>query len=320
MTNKLIALFGLLVVVLTSCTHSLNKRESLVKEDSMTVSIKDTTVRSVPKISKKIEADSFGPTPVEESQLSESVTRGGGSGPSALVLSAGIYRTISSISLFKELKVINSVPPVLIGHGLSAVIASYFAFGFEADFIEWKFFQFIEKAKGTMPFSDEWNELFEQVLIKEIESKQIEEAVLTLIIPVWNKTKRKVEFLKRGNLKSALIANTNYYGKSDSPLEPAMSYNFIDSKLLRGLGVKKIYAVDLLSSGISWKKGNGLLNGSFQKAASIIQDEKDSYQVILNYPISEFDLDDSAKLADLIFLSKKVSKSFLNEFTKEEKL
>lgn len=321
MTNKFAQIFGLLFLFFSSsCTHSPLGERSGVKEDSMTVDIKDHKERSVPKISEKTEQSPFGPLPVDASGRQFKAVPKKSKGPSALMISAGLYRSVSAISLFRELKVIDKVPPVLIGHGLSAVVVAYFAFGYQADFIEWKFFQFVEKVKNKKPFSEDWNELFASVLLKEIESKNIEEAQLTLVIPVWNKVKRKIEYLKRGSLKNALMANINYYGRQETIFEPAMSYGFIDTKFLKSLGINKVYALDLLSSGISWKSGDGLLNGSFQKAASIIRTEKDLLNTIINYPISSYELDDPTKLADLIFLSKDLAKKNLIEFTKEEEL
>jgi len=320
LTNKLSLLLILLFALfVTGCSSTSKNSENSVKEDSMTVDIRETSIRSVPKISKKRSLEAFGPLPESPSDLvvDQKTTA---NGPSALVLSAGGYRAISTISLLRELKIIDKVPPVLLSHGLSAVVASYFAFGFEADFIEWKFFQFFEKVKDLKPYTREWAAVFEEVLIQEIEKENIEAAKLTLIIPVWNVVKRKAEFIKRGPLKEALMANINFFGILQDQNRPAVGYMLIDKPLLTSLGIKKIYVLDLLTSGISWKTGNGLLNGFFQRGASVILNEKSNVDVIIEFPVSEFELDDLTRMADLIFLSKALAKTHLSEFTKEEDL
>ena len=321
MTNNSSLLLGVVffVLSLTNCTTPSRNSSPEVKEEAMTVEIKDFSERNIPKISNNQTQSPFGPLPdgpsEELSKEKKSIKV-----PSALIISAGLYRSISTISLLRELKNIDRVPPVILGHGMSAAIASYFALGFEADFIEWKFFQFLEKAKGLKPFESEWSRVYEKVLLKELEKKQIEDAGLTLLIPIWNVKKRKTEFLKRGPLKEALMANVNYYKQLGKHHSPAMSFRFVDRPQLETMGIKKLYVVDILNNGISWIEGSGLLNGFFQKGASVILDEKLPIDAIIEYPISEFELDNAARAADLIFLSKEWAKTHLSHFTKEDEI
>ena len=234
--------------------------------------------------------------------------------PMALLLGPGGYRTLSYLSLLKELHLRGETPHVLIGHGLGAVMAAYYAFGYKPDYIEWKIFKFTKKAENIEIYSDDWLELVEEELIDDLIGKKIEQGKLTLVIPVYDKKLGKVVYLKRGKLNDFLMVNIDLLNKRTSPYSTAFHTEVINKKILNDLGVGRIMIIDLLKNGINWKKGRGLLNGYFQKSAQLIDELKIENKIIMEYPLGKYPIDDLEDSAGLLYKSKAISRQKISEW------
>lgn len=234
--------------------------------------------------------------------------------PMALLLGPGGYRTLSYLSLLKELHLRNKTPHVIIGHGLGAVMAAYYAFDYKPDYIEWKFFKFMKKAKKIEIYSDEWLKLVEEILIDDLMNKKIEQGKLTLVIPVYSRKDKKVLFLKRGKLQDALMGNIDLLNKRLRSYRPAFYMEILNIKVVKALGVGKVIVVDLLDDGINWKKGKGILNGYYQKAAQLMNELKLPNEIVIHYPFGKYPIDDLGGVTDLLYQSKKISKNKINRW------
>lgn len=311
MRNNHIYQILLILIFFVSCgsqkDHSYNDVAG-----SMVVDWNVENNRVVPKIDEKSPRNNeYGPVAGEnqKTDLKEEARL-----PMALILGPGGYRTLSYLSLLKELHLRNETPHVIIGHGLGAVMAAYYAFGYKPDYIEWKFFKFTKKARDTEIYSDEWLKLVEDVLIDDLANKKIEQGKLTLVVPVFSKKNKKVHFLKRGVLKNALMANVDLLGKGSSNFGPAFYITIANKKLIAALGVGKVMVVDLLADGINWKNGKGILNGYFQKAAQLMDGLDLPDGIVIDYPFGKYPIDDLSGAPDLLYQSKKVSKDKINEW------
>lgn len=273
--------------------------------------------KPVPKIQEKIEG--LGPIPsgkIEKSSSSEPAE------VTALVSGAGVYRSIGLISFLKAMSIRKKSLNILVGHDLSSIVLAYYSLGFKPDYIEWKFFKFLKENRDRRVYSAEWLDSVRLMLLKDLEKFNIEDGKITLLIPIWNESENKVEYLKRGSLEKALMANIDPYNRMKIKVGPAYAKSFLPERVLKTLGVNKIIALDFLSEKLRWKMGDGYLNGTFQKAASIQKKAKVLVEKVkyIEFPLSEFYLDDAAKLPDIVHKSKKFVRSLPELFGESEKL
>ncbi len=268
--------------------------------------------RVVPKIDEGApHGNEYGPTSNDElrSKVKEETTL-----PMALLLGPGGYRTLSYLSLLKELHLRGETPHVIVGHGLGAVMAAYYAFGYKPDYIEWKLFKFTKKAKDTDIYSEEWLDLVEELLIDDLNGKKIEQGKLTLVLPVYSRKDKKVLFLKRGSLKEMLMANIDVLGLRSHAYGPAFYIEIMNMSVVKDLGIGKVMIVDLLTDGINWKKGRGLLNGHYQKAAQLTEQLNIKNKIMIHYPLGKYPIDDLGGVADLLYRSKQLSREKISEW------
>ncbi len=300
------------MIFLVSCASQKNQDYNDVT-GSMVVDWNVENDRVVPKIEEGAPHENeYGPTSSEApNKVKKKIEN---ELPMALMLGPGGYRTLSYLSLLKELHLRGETPHVIIGHGLGAVLAAYYAFGYKPDYIEWKLFKFTKKAKDAEIYTKEWLNLVEEFLIDDLVGKKIEQGKLTLVIPVYSRTDKTVRFLKRGDLKDTLMANVDLLSVRSLAYRPAFYTERISKKILKELGIGKIMIVDLLVDGINWKKGKGLLNGHYQKAAQLTKDLKIEDKIMITYPLGKYPIDDLSGVADLLYRSKQLSRNKISEW------
>lgn len=297
-----------------SCGHE--DPSNRFNDQSMTVDWSSVNTKPVPKILDQA-ATTVGPLPLTKNVEITSTSKKG-KVPTALILGPGGYRSLSHIALLKELRLQSEEPSVIVGHGLASVIAAYYAFGYEPDYIEWKFFKFINELNDEEIFGKDWLELVKKKLVNELIGKRVEEGRLTLIIPTWSESKQRVIFHKRGDLGVILMANLDHKGILNKDLRPAFTFRTIGEKEIKGLGVNRIIFVDLLTNGITWSRGSGFLNGIFEKAASVTLKSEAKADIMISYPLKEYRIDDLSQLADLVFKSKTIAKEKIQSLKSEK--
>ncbi len=276
--------------------------------DSLTVDWTKVDQKPVPEI-KDEPVSQIGPVPLEnEGSFSNKKSSTEGTYkdvPRALVLGPGLYRVLGQIALLKEMKIKGFKPQVILGHGLASIVAAYYAFGYAPDYIEWKFFKFINSLDEEKAFSKGWLRLVEKNLLDELKEKRIEEGRLTLIIPIRDRKSGRIIYLRRGALKSALMANLDHKGLISKKYEPAFTIALFSRSNLKKIGVQEVFLVDMVTDGITWGKGSGFLNGIFEKAATVTLKSTSKADIMMTYQFSAFGLDEKKKIADLVYSSKK---------------
>ncbi|MCR9203829.1 MAG: hypothetical protein NXH75_04570 [Halobacteriovoraceae bacterium] len=310
--------FFLPFLLLFSCgNQSISTTGNESNPDPLTIDLNQGDLAPVPKIEEN-KTENVGPAPKENESFIDKKSKVTEVLPKAIILGPGVYRTISHISLLRELNVQGEKPNLILGHGLAAIISAYYAFGYKPDYIEWKFFKFFNEIDDERLFSKNWLEKAKKYLLNELEGKRIEGGKLTLVVPVWNEKTNSVKYLIRGNLTEALVANLDHKGFMNKDLRPAFPYGIFDKNQLESLGIKKFYVVDLLSEGISWSRGDGFYNGIFEKGAYQTAKAEDGINGFIKYDLKDFKIDDLTRLADLVYLSKKQSRVKLKIFKEEE--
>lgn len=310
-------LLKLLIIIslITGCGSQRTSHEQI--NDSMTVDLTGVDQKPIPKIIET-STGQVGPAPLGpvqmEAKVSDKETI-----PRAIVLGAGGYRAIGHVSFLQELNLKNLKPQVILGHGLSSVIAAFYAFGFAPDYIEWKFFKFLNSLEDEEIFSKNWLEKVKTELLKDLKGKRIEEGNLTLLIPVKNRKTGKILFVKRGLLTPLLIANLDHKGIYSKKYEPAFKDDLFSKRSLKNIGIKEVIAVDLVSKGITWVKGSGYLNGIFEKAATVSLKSEQKADIMLSYELEKFALDDKASVADLVFKAKELARKNVKELLEKER-
>lgn len=267
---------------------------------------------SLPKISEGTSTNIGPQAPLNENPI---VANNNSEKPdiNIFVLAPGIFRVVSYLPVISELELRNEKPKVIIGHGLGATLGALYAFGYKPDFIEWKFFKFSKEVEDLRVFSNEWLEKYEDILINDISSRRVEEGELTLVVPVKNKETNKVEFKTRGKLGELLKANIDLLQEGNKNYTEGFTSKLIDFDEFKQFGQSRFFLIDSISSGLSWKHGNGLLNGKYQKAISVLNKiNKDKIQYI-DLPLKKYQLDDANSLPDLIQYSREVAPMILKE-------
>lgn len=309
---KDLLIYASLILFIFACASKKEK----INTQGLTVDWTKVEERAIPDLDSQEKTYIYGPQNVSQGIDTKSVGIDKSVKPIAFILGPGGYRCLSTISFLKEVELVTSMnPSVIIGHGLSSIVAAYYAFGFKPDYIEWKFFQFLRKANTKKVFSKEWKAVAEEVLIKEFVGKRIEDSKLTLIVPVYDIKNKKIVYKTRGDLNISLMANINLTDFVNNG--PIFTKELVDKKLLAKLGIQKTLGIDLISQGISWKVGSGYLNGVYEKAASQFLRKKDTFDYSLSFPLKDYPMDDVASISKLMFFSQSFSKDQLALFMKE---
>jgi hypothetical protein len=314
MKNKLRNKLNIILVLLLVFSCATRKVDKSIHPGGMTVDWAKDLDRPIPKIEKGALNNQYGPFCVDDKKSFGEVKAKKTHKVTTYVFGPGGYRSLALIPFLKKINYFQGgafKPNIVLGHGVSSIVAAYYAFGFKADYIEWKFFRFIRKVKDKDAFSLSWIHILEEELLSEFKSKNIEDSKLTLIIPVYNKGTSKVRFLRRGPLKKALLQNVTMYSKHT---KPAFTKKLVNESLIEKLGGDQIYLFDLVSKGISWRKGSGDLNGIYEKAASRVNLYKEKNEdLVLDFNFSKVELDNVDQISDLMFESKKRSEQLINE-------
>lgn len=284
--------------------------------DSLTVDWTKVDQKPVPKI-EDLSQIQVGPSPLDPITTKAPQDGDKQQGPIALILGPGGYRVLSHISLLKEFNLKDQKPQVIVGHGLASVIAAYYAFGYAPDYIEWKFFKFINALEDEKIFSAAWLKQVKASLLEELKNKRIEEGSLTLIVPIKDRVTGKLRYKKRGPLLPALMANLDHRGHFSKKSEPAFTSDLFNRKSLRNIGIEKVIAIDLVTSGISWVQGSGFLNGVYEKGATAALKSREKADIMMTYQLDKFALDDRSKIADLVFISKNQAREKVKEMIEQ---
>lgn len=209
-----------------------------------------------------------------------------------LILSPGLNRVICHAVAVRALYEKGVRFNVFTGSGMSAVVAAFLSEDITPEVIEWKFHKFFQKTKGMRPFTEAWLSEVDGTLLKDFKDKKIQNTKHTLVIPVYNNSENKIEYVRRGNLRTKLIENLKLskgkIGKYSTPLERGL----LKASEIRELGVQKIVSINVLGQKISFSKNEDYLFGLYGKlSTNYLKNINKEYNYSLNLPLENFALD-----------------------------
>lgn len=211
-----------------------------------------------------------------------------------IVFGPGLYLTGGYLPIIRKIEASHDRILTLTGHGLGAYFAAMIAFGFRADYIEWNYYKFLENVKSLRPFKSRWKKEFRETLLKDLIGKQIEDAKVGLLLPMYSVAEKKVKWVEKGSIEQVLLANIEFESHR-SKLIAAFPWEFISPFLFRNRGESKFLAILSVYESPRFKRPDGFLNGVYTKAVSNFLKTQDLFEKVFKLPIAQYEIDAPSK-------------------------
>lgn len=208
----------------------------------------------------------------------------------SIIFGPGVYLTSGLISVIRELEKEGEHILTISGHGLSAYFAAMFAFKYKSDYIEWQYYKFIEEVKDVKLFSKAWNKAYKEILLKDFVGKKFERAPISLILPVFDSTSKKVEWVERGDIYQTLLENIQVFPHLYKKTA-AFPWEFFSPFHFRNKGQSEFVAILPLSGRPTFQKPDGFFNGIYTKGISNFNKYQDSFKKVFRLPLENFKID-----------------------------
>ena len=232
-----------------------------------------------------------------------------------IILGPGLNRTIIYASMFAIFAKKGVPVHYVAGIGYGAIVASMHASNMTGSKIEWCFYNFFNKIKGKKPFSKAWNAAVEEHLLTQINGKKIEDFDKVLVLPMWDKNKKMINYQKRGNLQEALQFNYNLVTFLEE--EPSLSeFNYYDRDYFKNSGVDLLVAVNLLDN-VKFLDIDGINMLGYEKLKNNFNRNKKYVDIFYNFTAGNISMDQPENVPDLLLKASKESEK-LSELILEE--
>ncbi|MBT7608949.1 MAG: hypothetical protein HN576_04290 [Bacteriovoracaceae bacterium] len=301
----------ILIFFLQSCATD-SQRKGRYALNSMGVDVQSNGQiqdKLLPKIeNNQNEKNSVGPFPENNNDSYLTNKKKSNKAVIGLILGPGINRVLCHIPILKELETQGRRIHIITGTGLGALVASMYATGISPDKIEWIFFNFSRKVENLKPFSKEWIKIARDVLLKTFKNKKIQSAKIRLAIPKYKKSKRKVEYITRGQMYDLLLKEHLSFNSLNNlgSFAPFQKEIFNQTELQK-LGADKTIAVDVLDNKIDFETTDHYLTGVFGRITGIIRREKETIDLFVTMNSLGMPLDSTKGLPE--YLQKCMVKS-----------
>lgn len=297
------ALLPFILISLVGCSTSQDIERKRERERSskhhLGVSLEADAEENLPQVDQQQTGSFIGPTPtINEENFSESQEVSSTRLPIiAVSFSAGLARAMAHVKIVREFEKLQIKPSIVTGSGSGAIIATLVGFELNADLIEWRLFNFLSATAGVKLFSDEWHEHLDNILLDELKDRRIEQAKLTLLLPVYDKTTKKPVLLSRGSLREIIRAQFILNPNSQSSRYSA-SYTMeaFNAEKLEAAGADFVIGVDALGDNIRFLKTDSFLLGIYGRAVSAINREKDALKYYFKLPVDSVPIDANSQL------------------------
>jgi citrate lyase gamma subunit len=211
-----------------------------------------------------------------------------------ILFGPGLYLTGGYLPIIRKIESNKDRILTLTGHGLGAYFATMVAFGYKADYIEWNYYKFLENVKSLRPFKSQWREQFKKTLLKDLKGKQVEQAQIGLLLPMYSVSEKKVKWIEKGSIEKVLMANIEFESHR-SKLIAAFPWEFISPFLFRNRGESKFLAILSVYETPKFKRPDGFLTGLYTKAVSNFLKTEDLFEKVFKLPINQFEIDRPSK-------------------------
>ncbi len=224
----------------------------------------------------------------------------------ALILGPGLNRSAAHISFLRILEQRGIKIHMIEGQEMGAIVAALYARYQSAERVEWFFYKYFRKNERADLFSSSWKKLIEEELLGSFgkdacSGLNIESLKMELLIPLYSSKERKVNYLRRGNLCSALMSTVTTSLEAQE-LSGAYEWSLYNSSALKKAGADLVIGVDVLGSKVVFRKENAKIKALYEKVLKIRNIEKNYVDYFVSLPAEEMPMDG---LENLPLISKK---------------
>ncbi len=241
---------------------------------------KDLSINSVQKeSSNKISIMDIEDSSIQEEEVKEKKEK-----PKiSLIVHSSLYHSISLLFVLKQLDEKQIKLSSLSCSGFSTLICALYAKEEKLNFVEWKLFDLLKKLQSKKVYSNEWNELLRDFLVKEFKNTKFSDLKLKLFIPSQYAGKILVN---QSTLVKELIASVNIESKHNYLLNP-LEFKF----KLRELGEKNFSSILLLPEQVSFQSVESYKYGLMTSYLGRILKNKVTSELNVIYGKGKFALD-----------------------------
>jgi hypothetical protein len=227
---------------------------------------------------------------IEENKIEKSLKIG-------IILGPGLYRTITYISILKNLEKNNLAPKIITGSEMGAVIAGLYASGVTPEMIEWLFFKYFKEHKNYKPYEKEWINEIDEFFLMKIKNNKIEDSRIKLYLTLFDHNSKKAFFFDKGNIRDLVLLNLR---RMDNPLKfktgesysGAFEKEIFNNKLMSRQGSEFNISVNALNGNSKWENAtNSDLTYLILKLVKTAKAEEKNFDMILNLPLQKMMFD-----------------------------
>ncbi len=190
---------------------------------------------------------------------------------------------------------------IVTGSGMGAIIAALYCAGKAPDHMEWFFYKLSGelKDKNISYLSDEWVALIKQSLVKEFGQATLQTYSKTCILPIFNSNKRSTEYRRKGQVVPILMANIDLLQRKNPWRSPVIYPDQLDSEI-KNLGADQLTMVRVPLDTINYRQWDGYIIGIYGKIDAIQKMQSKNYDLVLELPLAQVNLDDLYHLPQTI--------------------
>lgn len=296
--------YVLIVLVFLSCSSRETKPERPKVDPLSNSSVNlendfDLSSSKKPELERKASQGLYGPVPGENVDDFVFATNQTKLVPvTALYLGPGLMRATLHVNVLKALNYHGIQTHIISGMGLGAALATMYAFGLTPDLIEWRVFRFTNAVEDLRPLSDQWVAHLEDILLEGLLEKRIEQANLTLALPVFDQKLSKIVLLTRGRVKQLIRKQFEFSpGAASGRYLSAMLGRDKMGPLLNEQGADLNFGVVAMGEKLSFENGDNYLAGIYGRLIGTRDGENKDFDKVLFLPTSKMSID-SAKNVD----------------------
>ncbi len=292
-------------MLLIGCAQH-NSQEISATDSNETLSVSVEQQGAVPLVKTSSFLGGYGPSP--DSERLENQQKDSDKGiVLGLFIGAGGSRSLAVLEFLKEIERKKIRIASIGGVGLGAVIAAYYAAGISLADLEWSLYRFFKRSKGVKFYSPKWLALLDQIVLDRLDRQQITQCERNLIIPLYDKTKKRVIWITEGFRLRKLLKLNFYLAKSENNLQSALGREFQLDIFKQRLGVDYLMSINPLQRPLLLKKVSGFILGNLERERYFMQRRELDSDLVIDLPKQMLELDGVTRIAKFILAAKKIS-------------
>jgi hypothetical protein len=283
----------IILFFVTGCTSNPKANNSMIG-----VNI-DSQPRKIPLIETE-KRNQYGPS-IQSSQRYYNKKKSKKEPVLALILGPGLNRVVSQITLISKLEE-NQIPiHIISGTGMGAIVAALYSSGMKPSKIEWFFYKLFKEIANHKPYTRNWLNQMRPIINSAFQSQLIQNSKKTLVIPLFDNSKKEVVYLSRGKMVETLMANLMLASdKGRGRYSTALQKEIFNSIKIRKIGADMVVGIDVLNKDITFNSTSDYLVGIFGRITGMISREQSTLDIYFSPPMKGLPLDSVEELANYV--------------------